>query len=106
MMNGERVKQVKFYLEEEYYELLRKRAEQEGVSLSSLVRDIVIKALMQRTDVERFERLEREVKKLKEEYKRLAEIIKAYREALVALDKCCSQVNAYYAMAKAMKKSK
>ena len=100
------MKQIKFYLEEEYYEMLRRKAEEQGTSISSIVREMVIKALMQRTDVERFERLEREVKKLKEEYKRLAEIIKAYREALVALDKCCSQVNAYYAMAKTMKKSK
>ena len=105
-MSGERVKQVKFYLEEEYYEMLRRRAEEQGVSMSSIIREMVIKALTQRADVERLERLEREVKKLKEEYKRLAEIIKAYREALIALDKCCSQVNAYYAMEKAMKKGK
>ena len=100
---GERVKQIKFYLEEEYYDQLRRRAEQEGVSISSLVRDMVIKALTQRTDVERLERLEREVKKLKEEYKRLAEIIKAHRNALMALDKCCAQVNPYWALAKTSK---
>ena len=100
---GERVKQIKFYLEEEYYELLRKRAEQEGVSISSLVRDMVIKALTQRTDVERLERLEKEVKKLKEEYKKLIEIIKAHREALIALDKCCAQINPYWALRKRLR---
>ena len=103
MIAGGKVKQVKFYLEEEYYEMLRRRAEQEGVSISSLVRDMVIKALTHRTDIERLERLEREVKKLKEEYKKLIEIIKAYREALIALDKCCAQINPYYVMAKASK---
>ena len=100
------MKQIKLYLEEEYYEMLRRRAEEQGVSMSSVVREMVIKGLTYRTDIERLERLEREVKKLKEEYKKLTEIIKAHRNALIALDKCCAQINPYYVMAKVMKKGK
>ncbi len=37
------MKQVKFYLEDEYYQVLKQKAEEKGVSISSLVREIVLK---------------------------------------------------------------
>ena len=90
------MKQVKFYLEDEYYQILKQRAEEKGVSISSLVREMVLKEL----ELLEENSLEKRVSKLENAYKKVVEALKRHRAELNDLYNCCSQVNYYWAMNK------
>jgi len=101
------MRQAKFYLEDEYYQILKQRAEERGVSISSLVREIVLKELgvLEENSLEkRLEALERELEELKEHYNKMIKVIKKHGDMLKDLYNCCSQVNIMWSMSKRYKK--
>ena len=100
------MRQAKFYLEDEYYQILKQRAEERGVSISSLVREIVLKelgALEENSLEKRLEALEREIEELKERYNKMIKVIKKHEEMLKDLYNCCSQANLAWALSKRLR---
>lgn len=97
------MRQVKFYLEDEYYQILRQKAEEQEVSISSLVRDMVLKelGLLNENSIEkRINELENDMKKMKEQHNKIIKILKKHGELINDLYKCCPQMNYYWAMSK------
>ena len=90
------MKQVKFYLEDEYYQALKQMAEEKGVSISSLVREIVLKEL----ELLEENSLEKRVEKLENELNKLTKIVKYHKNLINDLHNCCSQVNLAWAYSK------
>jgi len=73
------MKAIKIYLDDEHYELLKGLAEQKGLSLSALARELILKELGVKKESEnkpieglneRLNELEKEVKEIKKELKR------------------------------------
>jgi len=73
------MKAVKIYLDDEHYELLKSLAEQKGLSISALARELILKELGVKKDNEnkaieslneKLRELEKEVKEIKKELKR------------------------------------
>ena len=94
------MKQVKFYLEDEYYQILKQRAEEQGVSISSLVREMVLKELelFEENSLEnRVNELENELKEVNEKLQKISEILKKHKALINDLYNCCSQVNLTWA---------
>ena len=97
------MRQVKFYLEDEYYQILKQKAEERGVSISSLVREIVLKelgALEENSYEMRVNELENELNELKERCNKVINVVKKHGEMLKDLYNCCSQVNIMWSMSK------
>ena len=97
------MRQVKFYLEDEYYQILKQKAEERGVSISSLVREIVLKelgALEENSYEMRINELENELNELKERCNKVINVVKKHEEMLKDLYNCCSQVNIMWSMSK------
>ena len=97
------MRQVKFYLEDEYYQTLRQKAEEQGVSISSLVRELVLKelGLLNENSIEkRINELENDMEKMKEQHNKIIKTLKKHGELINDLYNCCSQVNYYWAMSK------
>ena len=101
------LRQVKFYLEDEYYQILRQKAEEQGVSISSLVRELVLKELnlLNEDRIEnKINESEKDMEKMKDRCNKIIDIIKRHKEYLNDLYNCCSQVNYYWAMSKRAQK--
>ena len=100
------MKQVKFYLEDEYYQALKQKAEEKGVSISSLVREMVLKELelLDENSLEkRISELENELKEVNEKLQKISEILKKHRTLINDLYNCCSQVNLTWAYEKRLR---
>ena len=100
------MKQVKFYLEDEYYQVLKQKAEEKGVSISSLVREMVLKELelLEENSLEkRVIKLENDLKEVNEKLQKISEILKRHRTLINDLYNCCSQVNITWALNKRLK---
>ena len=100
------MKQVKFYLEDEYYQILKQKAEEKGVSMSSLVREIVLKELelLDKNSLEKkISELENELKEVNEKLQKISEILKKYKALINDLYNCCSQVNLTWAYEKKLR---
>ena len=94
------MKQVKFYLEDEYYQVLKQKAEEKGVSISSFVREMVLKELelLEENSLEkRVIKLENDLKEVNEKLQKISEILKKHRDLINDLYNCCSQVNLTWA---------
>ena len=97
------MKQVKFYLEDEYYQILKQRAEEKGVSISSLVREMVLKGLelFEENSLEkRVSGLESELNEVNKKLQKMSEILKRHKSLINDLYNCCSQVNFTWAYEK------
>ena len=100
------MKQVKFYLEDEYYQVLKQKAEEKGVSISSLVREMVLKELelLEENSLEkRVIKLENDLKEVNEKLQKISEILKRHRTLINDLYNCCSQVNLTWAYEKRLR---
>ena len=82
-----RLRQVKFYLGEEQYEKLRKIAEQQGLSVSALVKSVILEYL---GEVE-YGDLARRVMELERKYEQLAREVGRIERDLALLAKRCSK---------------
>ena len=97
---------MKFYLEDEYYQVLKQKAEEKGVSISSLVREIVLKELelFEENSLEkRVSEMESKLKEVNEKLQKISEIVKKHRALINDLYNCCSQVNITWALSKKMR---
>ena len=106
---GPSVKQVKFYLEDEYYQVLKQKAEEQGVSVSSLVREIVLKELelLEENSLDkRISELENELKEVNEKLQKISEILKRHKSLINDLYNCCSQVNLTWAYERKLRNRK
>jgi len=100
------MKQVKFYLEDEYYQILKQKAEEQGVSISSLVRELVLKELelLDENSLEkRVSGLESELNEVNKKLQKISEILKKHKSLINDLYNCCSQVNITWALNKRLK---
>ena len=103
------MKQVKFYLEDEYYQALKQKAEEKGVSISSLVREIVLKELelLEENSLEkRVSELENEIREVNEKLQKISEILKKHKALINDLYNCCSQVNITWAYERKLRSRK
>lgn len=80
-------KQVKFYLEPELYERLRRLAEEQGVSVPQLVRSLVLEYLGEAGE----DNLARRLRELEEKYEQLARELGRVEKDLALLMKRCSK---------------
>ena len=80
-------KQVKFYLEPELYERLRRLAEEQGVSVPQLVRSLVLEYLGEAGEGN----LARRLRELEEKYEQLARELGRVEKDLALLMKRCSK---------------
>ena len=100
------MKQVKFYLEDEYYQVLKQKAEEKGVSISSFVREMVLKELelLEENSLEkRVIKLENYLKEVNENLQKISEILKRHKSLINDLYNCCSQVNITWAYEKKLR---
>ena len=80
-------KQVKFYLESELYEKLKKLAEEQGISVPRLVKSLVLEYLGETGDGN----LARRLKELEEKYEQLARELGRVEKDIALLMKRCSK---------------
>ena len=80
-------KQVKFYLEPELYERLRRLAEEQGVSVPQLVRGLVLEYLGEAGEGN----LARRLRELEEKYEQIARELSRVEKDLALLMKRCSK---------------
>ncbi len=100
---------MKFYLEDEYYQALKQKAEEKGVSISSLVREIVLKELelLEENSLEkRVSELENEIREVNEKLQKISEILKKHKALINDLYNCCSQVNITWAYERKLRSRK
>jgi len=79
---------VKFYLEPELYERLRRLAEEQGVSVPQLVRSLVLEYLGEAGEGN----LARRLRELEEKYEQLARELGRVEKDLALFMKRCSKV--------------
>lgn len=82
-----KLKQVKFYLSEDHYEKLRKIAEQQGLSVPALVKQIVLEYLGEAE----YGDLVYRIKELEKKYEQLAREVGRIEKDLALLMKRCSK---------------
>ena len=80
-------KQVKFYIEPELYEKLRRLAEEQGISVPQLVRGLVLEYLGEAGEGD----LARRLRELEEKYEQLARELGRMEKDLALLMKRCSK---------------
>ncbi len=84
-------RQVKFYLSEEEYNTLRKRAEELGITVPALVKDVVLESIGKtsyRSIISRIDDLEKK-------YNQLAEEVGRIEQKLAVLKKRLKEGSAY-----------
>ena len=82
-----RSKQVKFYLEGEHYEKLRRMAEQQGLSVPALVKSLVLEYI----GVVEYGDLVARVRELERKYEQLAREVGRIEKDLALLAKRCGE---------------
>ena len=81
-------KQVKFYLEQELYDRLRKLAEEQSITVPQLVRGLVLEYLGEARDGN----LASRVKELEEKYEQLAkELGRVEKDLALLMKRCCKK---------------
>lgn len=81
-------KQVKFYLEQELYDKLRKLAEEQGTTIPQLARSLVLEYLGEVRD----SNLASRVGELEEKYKQLAkELGRVEKDLALLMKRCCGK---------------
>ncbi len=81
-------KQVKFYLEQELYDRLRKLADEQGITVPQLVRSLVLEYLGEARDGN----LASRVIELEEKYEQLAkELGRVEKDLALLMKRCCKK---------------